>query len=105
MISTTVEFEARMYLFDLSNCAQEYWFKADEGWDLCLATSAQKLELERKFHPTLSKNGLPEMLLQLHQLVKTKLHKANPHIEQSGHQEHMTTAPEFLIAFNRNRLR
>jgi hypothetical protein len=105
MIKTSAEFEASMYLFDLGNCAREYWFKADEGWDLCLATSSQKAELERIYHPTMSKKGLPEMLLKLHSLVKTTLQKTNPQFEQFGHFEQTTNAPEFLIAFNKNRLR
>lgn len=94
-----------MYMFDLDNCAQEYWFKGNEGWNLCLASSAQKAELERRYHPTMSAKGLPEDLIQLYRLVSTGLLKANPKIIPTDHSEQMSQAPEFLIAFNQNRLR
>ncbi|WP_256009085.1 hypothetical protein [Desertivirga xinjiangensis] len=105
MKNTTVEFQARMYMFDLDNCAKEYWFKVGEGWDLCLASSEQKAELEKKYHPTVSEKGLPEMLLQLHTLVESKLLKTNPEILTSAHSEQMSAQPDFLVAFNRHRLR
>lgn len=94
-----------MYLFDLSNYAKEFWFKDDESWDLCLASSEQKAELERKYHPTMSKKGLPETLIQLYSLVNSSLIKETSHFSKSGQSEAMSSSPEFLIAFNRNRLR
>ena len=105
MINSAVELQARMYVFDLGNCAKEFWFKDDEDWDLCLASGERKLELEKKYHPTISKKGLPEALIQLHGLVKTRLMKMNPHFLTTGPSEEMSAAPEFLIAFNRNRRR
>lgn len=105
MTNSTVELQAKMYVFDLGNCAKEYWFKDDEDWDLCLASGEQKLELERKYHPTISKKGLPETLVQLHHMVKSRLLKANPHFLKQGPSEEMSSTPEFLIAFNRNRRR
>ena len=105
MTNPTVELQAKMYVFDLGNCAKEFWFKDTEDWDLCLASSEQKLELERKYYPTISKRGLPEALIQLHSLVKTRLLKVNPHFLKTGPSEEMSAAPEFLIAFNRDRRR
>lgn len=105
MINSTVELQAKMYVFDLGNCAKEFWFKEDEAWDLCLVSAEQKLELERKYHPTISKKGLPEALIQVHRIVKSRLLKANPNFLQPGQAEKMSSAPEFLIAFNRNRQR
>mgnify|MGYP003576266402 FL=1 len=106
MMNTTVELQAKMYVFDLGNCATEFWFKDDEEWDLCLASGEQKLELERKYHPTISQKALPETLIQLHRLVKLRLLKANPRLLKSSEpSEEMFASPEFLIAFNRNRAR
>ena len=105
MMNSTVELQAKMYVFDLGNCAKEFWFKDDEDWDLCLASGEQKLRLEKKYFPTISKKGLPEGLIQLHGLVKTRLMKVNPHFLKAEPSEEMSSAPEFLIAFNRNRLR
>lgn len=104
-MNSTVELQAKMYVFDLGNCAKEYWFKDNEDWDLCLASEEQKLELERRYHPTISKKGLPESLIQLHRLVKTRLLNEKPHSKSSGASEEMSSAPEFLIAFNPNRRR
>ncbi|MBC8052635.1 MAG: hypothetical protein H7Y13_06185 [Sphingobacteriaceae bacterium] len=105
MINQTVELQAKMYVFDLGNCAKEFWFKDDEDWDLCLASGEQKLELEKKYYPTISKKGIPETLILLHGLVKNRLLKVNPLFLKPGHSEEMSAAPEFLIAFNRNRRR
>ena len=55
MTNPTVELQAKMYVFDLGNCAKEFWFKEDEDWDLCLASGEQKLELEKRYLPTISK--------------------------------------------------
>ena len=105
MTNPTVELQAKMYVFDLGNCAKEFWFKEDEDWDLCLATGEQKLALEKRYLPTISKKGLPETLIQLQRLVKAKLLKVNPQFLKLEPSEEMPSAPEFLIAFNRNRLR
>jgi hypothetical protein len=105
MDNSTLELQAKMFVFDLGNCAKEYWFKDDESWNLCLASSEQKADIEKKYSPTMSKKGLPETLFQLHNLVNLRLLKVNPRFLKLGHFEAMSTEPEFLIAFNSNRLR
>jgi hypothetical protein len=105
MTNSTIELQAQMYMFDLVNCAKEFWFKDDEEWDLCLVSSEQKTELERRYHPTISKKALPETLLQLHSLIKLKLLKQNPHLSKADPSEETPSAPDFLIAFNRKRFR
>ena len=105
MINSSVELQAKMYEFDLGNYAREFWFKDGEGWDLFLASAAQKAELERKYHPTMSKKGFPETLIPLYAALQSRLPKVSPLLSGAGHPDEMSTSPEFLIAFNRNRLR
>ncbi len=105
MTNSTIELQAKLYLFDLANYAEQFWFKKDESWELCLASGEKKAELERKYHPTLSKKALPETLIKLYGLIKTQLLTAPSSVPASPHSEEMSTSPEFLIAFNRNKMR
>lgn len=104
MINSSIELQAKMYVFDLNNCAKEFWFKNDENWELCLASGEQKAELEGRYYPTLSKRGNPETLFKLHSLVLSSIQKENSALNMVTSDDR-TEAPEFLIAFNRNRLR
>lgn len=47
MVNQTVELQAKIYVYDLNNCANEYGFKDDEGWELSLANDAEKSEIEK----------------------------------------------------------
>lgn len=105
MGNLTLDLQAKMYVFDLNNCAKEYWFKDDDEWDLCLVSGEKKLEIERNYHPTISKKDLPEALIQLHRMVKSKLPRINPHLLKPQHPEDSIQTPEYLIAFNKNRRR
>jgi hypothetical protein len=39
MSDQTIEFQAKIYFYDLMNCAREFGFKADENWEVSMATS------------------------------------------------------------------
>lgn len=69
----TIEWQAKVYLFDLNNCAREYGFKADERWELNLSSKEEKAELEKRFHPIISTEVLPEMVQELFDVVNKTL--------------------------------
>jgi len=48
MINETIERKAKMYVYDLNNCATENGFKPDETWEFSLATDVEKIALEKK---------------------------------------------------------
>lgn len=42
-----IDFQAKAYVFELKNCAREFGFKTDEGWELKLAARQEKLRSEK----------------------------------------------------------
>ena len=73
MTEQTIEFQARIYVYDLENCAREFGFKTNENWEVTLATAVEKTALEKKYFPALSLKVLPECLVELFGLIMLKL--------------------------------
>jgi len=73
MISKTVEAEAREYVYDLKNCASEFGFKNDEGWQFSLVTDQEKTKIEKDYYPTISAHPAQEALFEFLKMVKEKL--------------------------------
>lgn len=106
MNNQTVEYQATAYVYDLNNCAIEYGFKADEGWELSLATVFEKTALEKKYYPTVTIKALPETLLELVRIVKNKLITAKYDMERKfDPSHHADVSLQYLIAFNPKRAR
>jgi hypothetical protein len=106
MAGKSVEFQAKEYVYDLHNCATEYGFKNDEGWELSLATDTEKIAIEKKYYPTVSAKVLPETLLELFRLVKDKLIAAKSDMERKLETNTGTNINlQYLIAFNPKRPR
>jgi len=106
MKNQTVEYQAMAYVYDLNNCAIEYGFKTDEGWELNLATALEKTALERKYYPTVTVKALPETLLELVRLVKNKLIAAKYDMERKFDTADINDVSlQYLIAFNPKRTR
>lgn len=106
MAGRSVEFQAKEYVYDLNNCATEYGFKNDEGWELSLATDTEKIAIEKKYYPTVSAKVLPETLLELFRLVKDKLIAAKSDMERKLETNTGTNINlQYLIAFNPKRPR
>ncbi|RYE20810.1 MAG: hypothetical protein EOP51_17035 [Sphingobacteriales bacterium] len=106
MADKTVEYQANVYIYDLDNCAREYGFKADDLWQLSLATGDEKKALEKKYLPTISAKALPEFLSELGRVVKEKLIKAKTGIEHQLNPNNIPgTELQYLIAYNPKRQR
>jgi hypothetical protein len=106
MNDQTVEFQARIYVYDLKNCAREFGFKADENWEVSIASSAEKAAIEQRYFPTQSASMLPEMLAEMLSSVKFKLSQnlAGPEKALDTdiiRKKHL----QYLVAFSPNRLR
>jgi hypothetical protein len=106
MSDQTIEFQAKIYVYDLKNCAREFGFKADENWEVSMVTGAEKAAIENKYFPTLSASVLPEMLAEMFGSVKFKLTQ-----KLAGVENALDTAAirrqhfQYLVAYNPNRLR
>jgi hypothetical protein len=106
MSDQTIEFQAKIYVYDLNNCAREFGFKADESWEVSMATGAEKSAIENQYFPTLSASVLPEMLAEMFGSVKFKLTQKLSNVENM-----LDTAAirrkqlRYVVAFNPGRLR
>lgn len=106
MNDQTIEFQAKIYIYDLHNCAREFGFKADEKWEVNMATSQEKADLESKYFPTLSAWVLPEMLAEMMSSVKFKLSQ-----QLAGFEKVIDTSLirqhhfQYLVAYSPSRLR
>jgi hypothetical protein len=106
-MARSLEYQAKEYVYDLNNCASEYGFKDDEGWELSLATDVEKLAIEKKYYPTVSAKVLPETLLELFRIVKGKLIAARSDMERKLDATATGTniTFQYLVAFNPKRPR
>jgi len=108
MTTETIEYQAKVYVYDLNNCARENGFKADESWELNLATAEEKKAIEKKYFPTVSAKVLPEILGELFGLVKGKLIHARAEMEKKFDGNTLfnkTNEHQYLVAFNPKRER
>ena len=105
MNNQTIEYQAKEYLFDLNNIANENGFKPEEGWELSMATADEKKAIEKKYYPTVSTNVLPEIVAAFLILVKTKLATVKAKFHNAEHDAARNKQLQFLVAYNPNRLR
>jgi hypothetical protein len=107
MSNPTVEFQAKMYVYDLNNCAKEFGFKPDENWELSLASASEASDLEKRYYPTIITKVLPEILGELMRVVKVKLIEAKAGFERKFDNNDNSTGRDlqYLVAFNPKRVR
>ena len=96
--------KAKIYVYDLNNCARENGFKTEENWEFSLASDADRYVLEKKYFPTVSAKVLPEFLSALANLVKGKLANATYNINADA-RTITENELQYLIAYSPNRLR
>ncbi|MDN3551619.1 hypothetical protein [Mucilaginibacter aquaedulcis] len=106
MNNPTIEYQAKMYVYDLKNCASEFGFKADEYWEVGMASREEKSAIEKQYAPTLSASVLPEMLCEMLRVVRYKLTQqlvgsGKPIDLATIRQQHL----QYLVAYSPNRVR
>lgn len=102
----TPEYQAKEYLFDLNNTANENGFKAEESWKVSLATAAQKAVIEKNYYPVIATKVLPEVLPGLFRIVKATLSQGLDNFESSMDAGTLAKSElYYVVAFNPNRLR
>ncbi|MCQ6959292.1 hypothetical protein [Mucilaginibacter aquariorum] len=101
MNDQTIEFQAKIYVFDLNNCAREFGFKSEEHWVIQAVNKEEKSVLEMRYFPTISAKVLPDMLAEMLASVKFKLSQ-----QLAGAEKKLDAAfilqqqLRFLIAYN-----
>ena len=106
MNNQTPEYQAKEYLFDLNNTANENGFKADERWKVSLATAAEKAAIEKNYYPVIVAKVVPEVLPGLFRIVKATLSQVLDNIESSMDAKTLAKSGlHYVVAYNPNRLR
>jgi hypothetical protein len=101
-----LEMEASMYVYDLNNTAKEFGFKADEGWELNVATQEEKSDIEKRYHPTITAKVLPEIISEMFGMVKDRLSQVKSDIRNNLNTEVRPDSNlQYLVAFNPKRPR
>lgn len=106
MSSQIGEFQVKLYMYDLNNCAKEFGFKTDDVWEVGLVTDMEKSAIEKKYFPTISAKILPSMLLEIFSTVKERLLQTKSDVEKTFDMNYISAGKlNYLIAFNPNRER
>lgn len=106
MRNDAIIFQAKIYAFDLANCAREFGFKPEESWQLSLASNEERSALEKLYFPVISAKILPEMLSEIFGLVYRKLNSTTGQIEKNPDTNDIRRQhQEYLVAFNPLRMR
>jgi len=105
MTNETIEMKAKIYVYDLNNCAVENGFKPDESWEFSMATDIEKVAIEKKYFPTITAKVMPEFLSQMLHMVKASLLHVKYNKESTGAHNPTGSALQYLIAYNPGRLR
>src|ERR1700743_886503 len=100
MSGQTLEFEARIYVYDLQNCAREFGFKTEEHWEILLASVSEKTALEKKYFPLLSLKVLPESLSEMFSLVKEKLRQKRDSTANVGEHDIRQRELQYVVAYS-----
>jgi hypothetical protein len=106
MMNKTAEFQAKMYVYDLYNCARENGFKADDKWEVGLATDEEKRVIENKYIHTIAVKVAPALLWEMFGLVKEKLHQTKTDAEMDFNTDSIRVNEiKHMIAFSAKKLR
>jgi len=106
MNNQTPEYQAKEYLFDLNNTANENGFTADESWKVSLATAAQKAVIEKTYYPVIATKVVPEVLPGLFRIVKATLKQGIDDLDSLVDAKGLVKSElYYVVAYNPNRLR
>jgi len=94
---------AREYVYDLGNTANENGFKDTDAWQLSLVSGSEKKTLEKNYQPTVVIGLLPEVITAFITEVKAAMNRADAVFMRLGNLDLKTTEMQFLVAYNSNR--
>ena len=106
MKEQSIENQTRMYLYDLMNTAKEHGFKADDNWELSMATDVERAKIQKDYYPTIATKVIPEFLLQVFNLTKIRLNQALNSKDEGLTPRNVVAAElNYIVAFNPKRPR
>ncbi|MCC8411249.1 hypothetical protein LJ707_20075 [Mucilaginibacter sp. UR6-1] len=104
--NSTINTQAKIYLFDLDNSAREHGFKQNEDWKLTKATIEEKAEIEKKYLLTVSTKVLPDVLPELFNIIQARLNTSKGNSTTAAETNNPFDKDQtYLVAFNPDRLK
>ena len=102
----TAKYKASEFIYDLGNAALENGFKADESWEVQIATAAEKTALEKNYRPIVVTSVPTELLSATFALVKEQLNQTiKAQVLTPPDRFEKEAKYEYLVAYNSNRVR
>jgi len=95
--------QAREFLYDLHNKANESGFKPSDKWQLSLATLAEKTAIEKNYHAAVTTKASPEVLAAMLAQVQTGLSQSSADAPEIAAIKHNHW--QYLVAYNPERER
>jgi hypothetical protein len=106
MKEQSIENQTKMYLYDLMNTAKEFGFKGDDSWELTMVTDLERKKIQKDYYPTIATKVIPEFLLQVFNLTKSRLNQSSGRAEETpGNRSVINADLSFIVAFNPKRPR
>lgn len=104
MDKQALETKAKKYANELNTFAFEYGFTSEEGWCLVPTSETKKVEIEKKFYPTLSVAIQLDFASEFQSLALSKM----KHLEKGTEEKIALESPInknvlYLTAYNPNR--
>jgi len=99
----SADWQAKEFIYDLRNSANENGFKPEEKWQLSLVTLRDKAVIEKKYHASVTTKASPEVLSEIFTLVQAGLKQPAsniPDVKTIGLNQ-----LQYLIAYNPDRER
>ena len=96
---------ARDFVYDLENAANQNGFKDTDAWQLSLVSSSEKKTLEKNYQPTVVIGLLPAVITAFITEVKAAMNRADAAFSRLGNLDLKTTEMQFLVAYNNNRVK
>ena len=94
----SADWQAKEFLYDLQNKANESGFKSAKKWNLILVSPAEKIAIEKNFHAAVTTKASPEILAVMFNLVQTGLgHFSTDPIEVKEINQNNW---QYLVAYN-----
>ena len=96
---------AREYVYDLGNAANENGFKDTDAWQLSLVSGSEKKTLEKSYQPTVVIALLPDVIKVFITEVKAAMNRADAAFNRIGNLDLKSSEMQFLVAYNNKRAR
>ncbi|GGI27167.1 hypothetical protein [Pedobacter mendelii] len=103
MASKSLELQAKNYLYELNNTANEYGFAATD-WRFSLANATEKKTITNNYFPFVFVEVMPNDLFDFNEFIKVKYQEAQSDADLKLINKKIMLSPVYFCAYNPERL-